>query len=586
MAKTLVALFDSFGDAQSAVQDLVNNGIRRDEISLIATEESGETTKGSELGHEPASAAAGGAGLGAALGGLAGLLIGLGALAIPGIGPVVAAGPLAAALAGAGIGAVTGGLVGALVDSGVPEEEARYYAEGVRRGGTLVSVRASDDMVQQATDILHRYHPADMHQRATQWQEAGWTGPAHEDYVASSQTGDFANYEPEFRRNYQTAYANMGYSYDQYRPAYRYGYDLAFNDRFGGWDWDRVEPEARRDWEQRYPNETWAEYRNAVQYGWEKARREASSASDMSMDHNAAGYAGDSMANARPSSTGRGETGQSADMDLARARYGDANVTPDSRDDPNAATWQMSGGTEKRDFEYYQSTDLGQAEVGQMRAGDADMDVQMDSMHDEHNRGQGDWGAEDATIDRTADMNLGHSGSDFRGPNDLGSNPAAGTEERSRYASSGFDRDQGSTMHETSAESADAGYAPAERSKPVFTGTDIGQTGSQYRSPESLTGKDWARSDRSPDDPDYDYETDYRGHDDSDFGVRAAANNEYQPGYIFGSKLASDERFRDRSWDEVEPMARRDWEQDNPGSAWDDVKESVRHGWYKITGRE
>jgi len=95
---------------------------------------------------------------GGILGGLAGLLVGLGALTIPGIGPVLAAGPLAAALgttlAGAGIGAAAGGLVGALVGIGVPEEEAEYYAEGVRRGGVLVSVHASDATADDATSAL------------------------------------------------------------------------------------------------------------------------------------------------------------------------------------------------------------------------------------------------------------------------------------------------------------------------------------------------------------------------------------------------------------------------------------------------
>src|SRR5690606_38716981 len=119
---------------------------------------------GSEMGSGAAEGAGVGAGIGAVLGGLGGLLVGLGALTIPGIGPVIAAGPLAAALtglAGAGAGAVaggvTGGLIGALTGLGVPEENAQYYAEGIRRGGVLVTARVADNRTSEAVDILNRY---------------------------------------------------------------------------------------------------------------------------------------------------------------------------------------------------------------------------------------------------------------------------------------------------------------------------------------------------------------------------------------------------------------------------------------------
>ena len=108
--------------------------------------------------------------------GLAVCLLGWALLAIPGIGPIVAAGPLVAALTGAGIGAVAGGLIGALTDVGVPEEEAGYYAEGVRRGGTLVTINAEDSMADQAIDILEDHNAVDVEQRASAWKQSGWTG--------------------------------------------------------------------------------------------------------------------------------------------------------------------------------------------------------------------------------------------------------------------------------------------------------------------------------------------------------------------------------------------------------------------------
>ncbi|HEV8718643.1 MAG TPA: general stress protein [Candidatus Binatia bacterium] len=138
MAKSVVGLFDGLTEAQAVVQDLVNHGFPRDDISIVAPHTQGEHARSAAAPDDTdeTSGAVIGAGTGAVLGGIAGLLVGIGVLAIPGIGPILAAGPIMAALTGAGIGALAGGLIGALTDLGVPEEEARYYAEGVRRGGS------------------------------------------------------------------------------------------------------------------------------------------------------------------------------------------------------------------------------------------------------------------------------------------------------------------------------------------------------------------------------------------------------------------------------------------------------------------
>src|SRR5262245_53436597 len=149
--KTIVALYDDLNEARRVVEDLVNNGVDREDISLMAGDPHGnyasELAVPESTANEAADGAAVGAVGGAVVGGLGGILLGLGALAIPGLGPVIAAGPIVAGLVGAGIGAAAGGLVGALVGWGVPEEEAAYYTEGVRRGATLVSVRSPDMMV-------------------------------------------------------------------------------------------------------------------------------------------------------------------------------------------------------------------------------------------------------------------------------------------------------------------------------------------------------------------------------------------------------------------------------------------------------
>jgi len=179
MAKQVVGLFDTTQDAQDAVQDLRDGGFTSDDISVVVNNASGEAVTTDGSGSDAAEGAGAGATGGAIVGGLGGLLVGLGALVIPGIGPVVAAGTLATALGttalGAGIGAAAGGLVGALVGAGIPEEDANVYAEGIRRGGALVTVRAETDAdADRAADILDSHNVVDIDERGTDYRSNGW----------------------------------------------------------------------------------------------------------------------------------------------------------------------------------------------------------------------------------------------------------------------------------------------------------------------------------------------------------------------------------------------------------------------------
>lgn len=178
MSKTVIGLFNNMGEAQNVVRDLVGAGIERDDIGFMANEKQVvPVDTDSAEGSNVASGALAGAGTGAAIGGVAGLALALAPLAIPGIGPIVAAGPIAAALTGAGIGAVAGGLIGGLTRLGVPEDHAHYYAEGVRRGGILVTVAADDQReADAAVAILRRHGAADIDERATEWKKQGWKG--------------------------------------------------------------------------------------------------------------------------------------------------------------------------------------------------------------------------------------------------------------------------------------------------------------------------------------------------------------------------------------------------------------------------
>jgi hypothetical protein len=159
---TVAASFDDRADAERAVNALKAAGFSGDQIGVALRDRTAQGELMEDTGTKAATGAATGALGGGLLGGLVGWLVGIGALAIPGIGPVVAGGALATAfglaggtaVAGAGIGAVAGGLVGALVGMGIPEEEARYFEDRFRAGGTLVTVNAGAGRAAEAVDLL------------------------------------------------------------------------------------------------------------------------------------------------------------------------------------------------------------------------------------------------------------------------------------------------------------------------------------------------------------------------------------------------------------------------------------------------
>lgn len=187
MAKrAITALFDDYDEAAKAVDKVEAEGIPHSDIAIVSSRESErqtgtaaspDTGRATALSdHEATTAAGAGAAVGGALGGGAGLLAGLGLIAIPGIGPVVAAGWLVATFAGAGIGAAAGGLLGALTGVGVSHADAEAYAEGLRRGGTLLTVLAEGTAADRVTDILKHSGSIDLDDRARDWRALGWTG--------------------------------------------------------------------------------------------------------------------------------------------------------------------------------------------------------------------------------------------------------------------------------------------------------------------------------------------------------------------------------------------------------------------------
>ena len=201
---TVVAVFHDRDDAQDAINALRDAGFMSDDVSILARDRDVAGRLADDTGTEAAAGAATGALAGGLLGGVAGWLVGIGALAIPGVGPIIAAGPIAAALGGAALGAASGGIIGALTGAGVPEDEARYYDDEFRRGGIVVTVQARG-RYDEARRIMHEYGGMD----ATR-------GTAT--YSSWNETS------PRFRSAYEQRYGTSR-RWEDVEPAHRFGYE-------------------------------------------------------------------------------------------------------------------------------------------------------------------------------------------------------------------------------------------------------------------------------------------------------------------------------------------------------------------------
>src|SRR3954462_9639318 len=160
MAGKNTAVFGIYRDRQhveEAVDTLLDNGFRSEDISVLLPDNVGTKDFAHEKNTKAPEGTATGATSGAVVGGALGWLAGIGALAIPGVGPFIAAGPIMGALAGVGAGGAVGGLIGALVGMGIPEYEAKRYEGQVKDGGILLSVHCDDsDWVGRAKRILEQ----------------------------------------------------------------------------------------------------------------------------------------------------------------------------------------------------------------------------------------------------------------------------------------------------------------------------------------------------------------------------------------------------------------------------------------------
>jgi len=167
-------IYPSYMAVEGGVQALKDAGFRNTDISVLFPENVGSKDFAHEKGTKAPEGATAGAGTGALLGGALGWLAGIGALAIPGLGPFIAAGPIMAALAGVGVGGAVGGVTGALIGMGIPEYVATRYEGRVKKGGILLSVHSDDSKwTKRAKEILER----------TGAEDISSTGEASADYA-------------------------------------------------------------------------------------------------------------------------------------------------------------------------------------------------------------------------------------------------------------------------------------------------------------------------------------------------------------------------------------------------------------------
>jgi hypothetical protein len=175
MSKTITSLYESHNDALQTVNELRQADIPDSDISLVSAEAPADRVAPEGATGNMADTGVGqGAAVGGVVGAGAGLAAGFGSLLIPGIGPVVAAGWLIPTIIGAAVGASGGGILGALIGAGVTEEHAHVYAESVRRGGSIVTVRVDDSQIPTVQAIMSR-RAVNPENRAAAYRNVGWT---------------------------------------------------------------------------------------------------------------------------------------------------------------------------------------------------------------------------------------------------------------------------------------------------------------------------------------------------------------------------------------------------------------------------
>ncbi len=294
-------IYSNRTQAEAGVDRLMSGGFRKEDISVLMQDNAGTKDFATEKETKAPEGTTTGVIAGGAIGGTLGLLAGIGALAIPGIGPFIAAGPIMGALAGVGSGGVVGGIIGALVGMGIPEYEAKRYEGHIKSGGILASIHCdSGEWVSKAKDTLKqtganeisstseakadyassdRPYPTD--EPARRGTTLGLSQPtrASDDLPVNASTSSSARAvnspgsladDTDFRRHFESNAVAGERDYNTHAPAYHYGYQAANNAKYKGRSFDEIEPDLRSEYTSRYPEGNWEQFKDSVRYGWSK----------------------------------------------------------------------------------------------------------------------------------------------------------------------------------------------------------------------------------------------------------------------------------------------------------------------------
>jgi hypothetical protein len=299
MAGKNTAVYGMYRDrshAGEAIDRLLAAGFRNEDIAVLLSDNRGTKDFAHEKNTKAPEGTTAGALTGGAIGGTVGLLAGIGAIAIPGLGPFIAAGPIMSTLAGLGAGGAVGGLIGALVGMGIPEYEAKRYEGRIKEGGVLLSVHCDNsDWTKRAKELLRQTGADDISsagESSADFDRSDKPLPRSTRTVGDPVVRDAPrvdrrsvpssspvavyeyDYEDDFRRDFESNYYRNGVVYEDYAPAYRFGAVCGTDARYTNRDWSTVEPDIRRDWD-RQGSSTWERVKDAVRYGWNRARGRA-----------------------------------------------------------------------------------------------------------------------------------------------------------------------------------------------------------------------------------------------------------------------------------------------------------------------
>jgi uncharacterized membrane protein len=175
--KTVAGIFSSISQAERALHELQRQGISSDSLHVIAGNENNRHDEYLKKSKKASTSTAAAAASSASFGGGVGILAALAALAIPGVGPIIAGGGMATVLTGFGIGAASGGLIGAFKNMGISHEDAPLYEEAVRRGAVIALAEVDDDKMSDAINAMNTHGANDIQREAQFWRDAGWSGP-------------------------------------------------------------------------------------------------------------------------------------------------------------------------------------------------------------------------------------------------------------------------------------------------------------------------------------------------------------------------------------------------------------------------